>query len=141
MAHTTISTCLNHPGIEAVGRCKQCLKPVCGTCKVVGPVGIFCSTECKEKYEQFVERAAKLDSMPQPKVVIFRKVRTAVVRLIILAAVILVVGFAADMFGVNIPYLDDGVEGLKDLFGPLMDKVDAPEVPASPDASPRTDPT
>lgn len=116
MARTVTSTCLNHPSVEAVGRCKQCLKPICAACRVVGPVGIFCSNECKEKYELFVERAARLDQMPQPRALVFRTIRKLVVQLIILAAVALVVGFGADMFGFDIPYLDGVIEKLKDTF-------------------------
>lgn len=115
MARTITSTCLNHPGIEAVGRCKQCLKPICAACRVVGPIGIFCCNECKEKYERFVERAAQLDQKTPPRAIVFRTVRKLVVQILILAAVALVVGFGADMFGVDIPYLDVVVEKLKAL--------------------------
>jgi len=55
------SVCVNHPSVEAVGRCKQCSKPFCNACKVQGPTGYFCSAECKQKHEIFVKRAQELD--------------------------------------------------------------------------------
>ena len=57
----TASGCINHPSVEAVGRCKQCSKPICAACKIPGPTGVFCSAECKQKHEVFVKRAQELD--------------------------------------------------------------------------------
>lgn len=57
----TASGCINHPSVEAVGRCKQCSKPFCAACKIQGPTGFFCSAECKQKHEVFVKRAQELD--------------------------------------------------------------------------------
>ena len=57
----TGSVCLNHPGVEAVGRCKQCSKPFCNACRIQGPTGYFCSAECRQKHEIFVKRAQELD--------------------------------------------------------------------------------
>ncbi|HRK32961.1 MAG TPA: hypothetical protein PLJ47_00090 [Candidatus Hydrogenedentes bacterium] len=58
----TASGCINHPGVESVGRCKQCGTPFCNACKVQGPTGFFCSAVCKEKHEVFVKRAQELDT-------------------------------------------------------------------------------
>ncbi|MCC6795091.1 MAG: hypothetical protein IT366_08225 [Candidatus Hydrogenedentes bacterium] len=55
------SVCVNHPSVEAVGRCKQCSKPFCAACKIQGPTGFFCSADCKQKHEVFVKRAQSLD--------------------------------------------------------------------------------
>ncbi len=63
MSSATLSGCINHPSIEAVGRCKQCGKPFCSTCEIPGPTGKFCSDPCKQRHEVFVKRAAKLDDM------------------------------------------------------------------------------
>jgi hypothetical protein len=63
MAGGLKSSCINHPTIEAIGRCKQCGKPYCSTCEVVGATGRFCSEECQKSHEVFVQRAAKLDNM------------------------------------------------------------------------------
>lgn len=51
------SSCINHPGIEAVARCKMCGKPVCGTCVVSGTTGKFCCEICREKHAEFTQRA------------------------------------------------------------------------------------
>lgn len=57
MVQATGSGCINHPAIEAIARCKQCMTPVCGECAVGGPAGNYCSAECKEKHETFLRRA------------------------------------------------------------------------------------
>jgi hypothetical protein len=63
MASGLASACTSHPGIEAIGRCKQCGKPFCSGCQVKGPTGLFCCTACKESHEAFTQRAQQLDSM------------------------------------------------------------------------------
>jgi len=60
MAGATSSGCINHPGVEAVARCKQCGKPVCSTCLVTGPTGNFCGMECRDKHQEFMKRAQSL---------------------------------------------------------------------------------
>lgn len=55
------SSCVNHPSIESVNRCKQCGKPFCGACEVIGPTGRFCSDGCKQSHEAYVQRAQQLD--------------------------------------------------------------------------------
>lgn len=57
----SMGACIKHPGVEAVGRCKQCGKPFCNACKEQGPTGYFCSAECKQKHETFVQRAQQLE--------------------------------------------------------------------------------
>ena len=61
MLDATLSGCINHPGIEATGRCKQCGTPFCGACEVRSANGKFCSVVCRDKYEQFAARARNLD--------------------------------------------------------------------------------
>jgi len=65
MLDATMSGCINHPGVEAVGRCKQCAKPFCGTCMVVGPTGKFCSQSCSDRHLQFVQRAQQMEQRTQ----------------------------------------------------------------------------
>ena len=99
-----MSSCLNHPSVEAIGRCKQCNKPFCGACRVKGPTGNFCSDECKATHEAFIRRAKALDDM---KGVSSFQVVKLVKRLALIAigAVILVV--AATIMGIEVPYLSE----------------------------------
>lgn len=55
------SGCINHSAVEAVARCKQCGKPVCGQCVVKGPTGSFCSESCQQKNEMFTKKARDLE--------------------------------------------------------------------------------
>ena len=55
------SGCINHPGVEAVIRCKQCGTAVCGACVVATACGHFCSETCSNKYEAFARRAQDLE--------------------------------------------------------------------------------
>ena len=57
------STCIQHPGFQAIGRCKQCGKPFCSQCEIKGPTGVFCCAKCKVDHETFTQRAAQLDTM------------------------------------------------------------------------------
>ena len=57
------STCTQHPGFDAIGRCKQCGKPFCSQCQVKGPTGLFCCENCKKMHEAFTQKAMQLDSM------------------------------------------------------------------------------
>lgn len=111
MAMGTTSGCINHPGIEAVARCKQCGKAVCGTCVVKGPTGKFCTPECKEQHEGYIQRAQELDRM-RKRPSLFVKLRGIIGTGIILVLVILAAGFVATYFGFNIPILTDIVNNL-----------------------------
>ncbi len=53
----TLGGCVNHPGIEAVVRCRQCGKALCKTCVVPGQTGTFCSVPCRDKHQAFVNEA------------------------------------------------------------------------------------
>jgi len=89
MPQATGSGCVNHPGVEAVARCKACRKPVCATCVVTGPTGQFCSETCREKHEAYVKRARDLDRTSR------RTGDLAKVRRLLIKLVILVVGVGA----------------------------------------------
>lgn len=60
-----VSGCINHSAVEAVARCKQCGKPVCGQCVVRGPTGNFCCEPCQQKNELFAKKAQDLDRKGQ----------------------------------------------------------------------------
>jgi hypothetical protein len=111
------SACVNHPAVEASARCKACLKPICNACKVMGPTGVFCSTACKEKYEQFVERAAKLDAMPKPKAFNSAKIIGILVKLILLVVVLSAAAVVASIYGIDIPVVGGFVQKLRGLVG------------------------
>jgi hypothetical protein len=103
MALGSESGCINHPGVEAVIRCKQCGRPACSVCRVKGPTGDFCSDACKDKHQAFVARAQQLESgrkvrRPFP---LWRIVRKALAWSLLLVLVVLI----AAIFGVEIPYL------------------------------------
>lgn len=110
MAAGLASGCVNHPPIEAIGRCKQCGKPYCGTCQTVGPTGKFCSDACKESHEVFVQRAQQLDSM--------KKSSSFGAKLFVIAKKVVIFGLAAliiavilTFFGVTIPVVSDAING------------------------------
>lgn len=109
MALGTDSGCINHPGVEAIIRCKQCGRPACSTCRVKGPTGEFCSEECKEKHQSFVQRAQQVDAMKKAKrgFPFGRLIRKAIV-----IAVLLIFAVALGAaFGIEIPFLSPLVRG------------------------------
>lgn len=108
------SVCINHPGVEAVGRCKQCGKPFCNACKVSGPTGFFCSAECKQKHEVFVQRAQQLDSK-KGGLGFGRLMR----RGIGLIMVILIIAIALGVFGTifQVPVLSPMVRSVRSMIG------------------------
>jgi len=107
MALGTPSNCINHPAVEAVGRCKQCGKPFCSACAISGPTGKFCSESCKEKHQAFIQRAQQLER-PNAGAGFLLKLRRLAVKLLIWAAVILVVVFLLAKFKIyDVPILSD----------------------------------
>ena len=98
------STCINHRTVESVGRCKQCGKPFCAACKVVGPTGVFCSEECKVKHENFIERAQKLEAK-KGALGIRVKLRKLLSTLVTILVIALVAGVIGSLF--EIPILSD----------------------------------
>lgn len=93
------SACVNHPGVEAVIRCKQCGKPVCSACMVSGPSGRFCSDGCQQRHFAFMKRAQELETKKRAPggLAMLRKIVAAV--LVIGAAVgaALFVGYLFDV--------------------------------------------
>ena len=102
MALGTTSGCINHPGVEATARCKQCNKPVCSACRVMGPTGTFCSEECKARHETFVQRAAQLDSMRRPST-LMGSLKRLVGKLIVALILLGFLGVLGTL--IDIPYL------------------------------------
>jgi hypothetical protein len=106
MVSGTLSSCVNHPSVEATGRCKQCSKPFCDLCAVKGATGNFCSAHCKERHEAYVKRAAALDDRRRDTS-FFAKLWMRIRKLLVFAIVALVLAVAAHFLGVNVPYLSD----------------------------------
>ncbi len=109
------SVCLNHPGVEAVGRCKQCGRPFCNACKVSGPTGVFCSETCKEKHETFIQRAGDLDAQKKRSAgfgATLRKVFNLALALVVIAAIL---GVAGAVF--QIPVLSPIVHHVRGIIG------------------------
>ena len=102
------SYCVNHSAVEAVARCKTCRKPVCATCVVGGATGQFCSEECKEKHEQFIQRAQQLERAPKPRPAWIHKSWIFFVRFVILAVIVIVAAVVADLFAdIRVPFVSD----------------------------------
>ncbi|MDQ1256290.1 MAG: hypothetical protein QG656_886 [Candidatus Hydrogenedentes bacterium] len=111
------SGCINHPGVEAAARCRQCGKPVCGACVVSGPTGKFCCEECKGKHENFVQRAEQLDVKKRRGTGMLVGLRRLIVKGIILVAVVLFGAGAATYFGgFEIPVLSDIIRRILSAF-------------------------
>ncbi|MCH8204062.1 MAG: hypothetical protein IID09_02810 [Candidatus Hydrogenedentes bacterium] len=111
MSSGMLSGCINHPSIEAVGRCKQCGKPFCGTCEILGPTGKFCSDACKERHEVFVKRASKLDDMRRTSSA-FGKLMTRLKKVAIFAAAIIIIAVVLHFFGVELPIVSDIIRNI-----------------------------
>lgn len=97
--------CINHPNIEAVGRCKQCSKPVCSNCGVRGVAGYYCSEICREKHEQFMQRAKDMDLDRATKRGLFFHTRKLMGSLLMLGVVLFALGFTA--YHIYIPILSE----------------------------------
>src|SRR5687768_7651298 len=94
------SGCINHPGIEAAIRCKQCSKPVCSACIVAGPTGQFCSLNCSQTHQQFAARAREMEGRARSS--FFPKVRGLLMSIIVFAAVLFALGFVATIFEIPV---------------------------------------
>lgn len=105
--------CINHPGMTVDHRCKQCAKGVCNSCVFRGPTGVFCSEVCKIQHENYMQRAGQLDSRARSS--FFVKVKSLVVGLLVLAAVIGGVGFAATEF--KVPIVSDIAWKIREMIG------------------------
>lgn len=111
MALRVESGCINHPAIEAVGRCKQCGKPFCSACRIQGPTGNFCSDTCKSMHERFTERAQQLDKMSKSGGFLNRLWWLGKKIIVIGLTVVLLVAVATYL-GVNIPVASDILRNL-----------------------------
>ena len=107
------SGCINHPGMEAATRCKQCNVPVCGKYVVAGPTGNFCSQDCRTRHEAFVQRARELDA--QRGVGLMVQVRKFLGAAVVALAVLAVLGIVGSLF--EVPILSGIVRGVRGTLG------------------------
>lgn len=113
MMDGTRSSCINHPGVEATVRCKQCGKPVCNTCVVQGSTGRFCSDSCHQRHEAYTQRAQELDGKARGSA--FIKLRSILGTLIIIAAALVALGVVGSFM--DVPVLSDVVWKIRDILG------------------------
>ena len=106
MAIGTESGCINHPAIEAIGRCKQCGKPFCGTCRIQGPTGNFCSETCKTSHEEFMGKAQQLDQMSRGGGFL-TKLWFLGKKIVVFGLFFLAVAVALHFVGLHIPFVSD----------------------------------
>ena len=95
--------CINHPNLEAIGRCKQCGKPVCSSCGIRTTAGFYCSDICREQHETFMQRAKDMDLDRATRRGLFFHTRNLIGSLIMLSAVLFALGFTA--YHISIPVL------------------------------------
>lgn len=107
--------CINHPGVESIGRCRQCGKPVCRQCGVSGAKGIYCSDVCREKHEDFMQRAEGLGLERRCGPGIGLQIRRGLGMLITLAVVLFVLGVISSL--TYIPLLTDLTARIVSLLG------------------------
>jgi hypothetical protein len=106
MANKSESTCIQHPGFQSIGRCKQCGKPFCSQCEVNGPTGTFCSTPCKNAHEVFIQRASQIDSMSK-KAPLLGKLIGLIKTLLVLVIFLVVVGVTLHFLKFEVPIISD----------------------------------
>jgi hypothetical protein len=106
--------CVNHPGFEAIVRCKRCGTPVCGRCVVMGPTGRYCSVECRENEQALRQKAADLAPEPMPTRRSLR-LKKAIKNLI--GLIIILTGIAAAGILFPIPVLSDFIAQIRGMLG------------------------
>lgn len=116
MIDARLSGCINHPGVEAIGRCKQCGTPFCGACEVKSPNGRFCSAVCSDKYHQFAARARQLDKHPPRG--LLRRLRRFAIKL-----AVGIVAIGAVLFGLayfEVPVAGDAARSVLQFVGAYL---------------------
>ena len=117
MLSPSVSGCINHPGVEAIARCKQCGKPVCSTCVVKGPTGLFCCEQCKDRHEKFISSAQEMQRNSRSTGT-FKKIKTALIKLVILLVAIILLGFV--MVYLDVPVASDIVRKVLQILSPFV---------------------
>lgn len=94
--------------MDVIARCKQCGGPITDFNKIMGPTGMFCSEECKQRHEAFTRRAAAIESNRPAHGGLRRFLGSIVGRAVFMFIVLVVIGLAASIF--HIPVIGDIVE-------------------------------
>ncbi len=111
-----LSSCINHPGVSATARCKQCGKPLCPACTVSTPLGTFCSDVCREKFENFSKRVQELEQRSsKAKWNVGVYVRKILSFLISVAVILVLLGVIGTIF--NVPVLSQWVYVIRAWIG------------------------
>ncbi|MDI6783976.1 MAG: hypothetical protein QME64_07780 [bacterium] len=105
------STCINHPLVPAVARCKQCMKPVCRNCQVPTDIGIFCSEGCYVQMKGFMARQGAYDKKPRWHWTLSKWIR----RLVGLAILLIIIAAVA-YFAFGITSIQGGIDWIKSFF-------------------------
>jgi hypothetical protein len=108
------SKCINHDYRDAVGRCRQCHKPLCGECQLVTEEGVFCGEECYEKAKAFHARVAAMGPQEKPK----RRLPAGLGCFLKLTVFVLIVVLALRFF-----LRIDSIEGFLELISNLKEKL------------------
>ncbi|MBN2312210.1 MAG: hypothetical protein JXR94_24740 [Candidatus Hydrogenedentes bacterium] len=108
--------------LDAIGRCKQCGARVTEFDKVTGPTGMFCSQECRQKHEAFIQRAEALHATHKKSYLgmvraLFRHFLGKVLALLVLLAFVAILATVFDL-----PVISDMVEkmGIASFIKELM---------------------
>lgn len=107
--------CINHPGVEAIGRCRQCSKPVCKQCGIVAPTGLYCSQPCQDKHVQFLQRAKTLDLDKKYDPGFFWRLKNWIGITITLIALAVILGIVATQ--TYIPVLTEVTREIRSVLG------------------------
>ena len=108
--------------LDVIGRCKQCGSPITEFNRVLGPTGMFCSDECRQRHEAFTERAQALDATRKGSsgAVIRHMLRKLFAKAIVLLILVFFIGLVATVF--KIPVLSDIVERIE-IFQRIADYI------------------
>ncbi len=97
--------------LDTIGRCKQCGAPVTEFNKVMGPTGMFCSDECKQRHEHFVKRAAATDeSRSSAKFGVKALIVSLIKKVVVLGIVVVIL--AGLILYLNVPVVSDIVRSV-----------------------------
>lgn len=105
------STCINHPLVKAIARCKKCMKPICRDCQLTTDLGIFCSDVCYQQMKTFIARQGAYDKKPRWHWAAAKWLRR-LIGLVILLAIIAAVAY----FVFGITSIQDGIDRIKSFF-------------------------
>jgi len=97
--------------LDTIGRCKQCGGPVTQFDKVIGPTGMFCSEECKQRHEHFVKRAAAADESRRPAKFGFKALIVSLIKKMVVLGIVVVMAAGLILY-FNVPVASDIVRSV-----------------------------